>query len=271
MSGPVPFIPGSEYAGVVVDVGTDVDDLKPGDHVFGGGMNGAFASLVAAKATSLHRIPLHVDLHEASGFWVTYSTAYHTLRSVAGVSEGDWVVILGAAGGVGLASVDVGRLLGARVVAAASSDQKLEVCAARGAVGLINYTTEDLKIRIRDITGDGADVVVDPVGGPYAEQALRSIRWGGRFVCVGFATGEIPRIPLNLVLLKGVVIKAFEARTFGEHAPEASRLGEAELMEHLVEGRLHPHISEVYPLEEAAGAMRSVRERRARGKVVIVP
>ena len=271
ISVPVPFIPGSEYAGVIAEVGADVKDLVPGDHVFGSAMNGAFASLIAVDVGAVHRIPDHVDLQEAAGFWVTYSTAYHTLRTVAAVTEGDWVVVLGAAGGVGLASVDVARLLGARVLAAASSDDKLEVCAKRGAEGLVNYTTEDLKVRIREITGGGADVVVDPVGGPYAEQALRSTRWGGRFVCVGFASGEIPRIPLNLVLLKGVVIKGFEMRTFSEHAPEASRRDEAELLDHLVEGRLHPHISEVYALAETAAAMRCVSERQATGKVIIVP
>jgi len=271
VSVPVPFIPGSEYAGVIIEAGSDVQSVRPGDRVFGSTMKGAFASRLTAPAASVRRLPASADLREAAGFWVAYGTAYQCLRTVAEVREGDWVVVLGAAGGVGLAAVDVARLLGARVLAAASTDEKLRVCAKRGAEGLVNYATEDLKARIRQITGGGADVVVDPVGGPYSEQALRSTRWGGRFVCVGFASGEIPRIPLNLVLLKGVVIKGFEMRTIGEHAPEASRRAQEELLAHFAAGRIHPYVSATYPLERAAEALRSMRDRRAAGKVVIVP
>jgi NADPH2:quinone reductase len=271
VSVPVPFIPGSEYAGVVLEAGPDAASLRPGDRVFGSTMIGGFASRIVVPAAAVHRLPARVDLREAAGFWLTYATAYQSLRTVAGVADGDWVVVLGAAGGVGLAAVDVARLLGARVLAAASSDEKLQVCAQRGAAGLVNYDTEDLKLRIRQITGEGADVVIDPVGGPYAEQALRSTRWGGRFVCVGFASGEIPRIPLNLVLLKGVVIKGMDIRTIHQHAPEASRRAEEELMAHFAAGRLHPYVSETYPLERAAEALCRVRDRQAVGKVVIVP
>jgi NADPH2:quinone reductase len=271
VSVPLPFVPGSEYAGVVAEVGSAVQTLRPGDHVFGSMMSGAFASRVAVPESGVRRVPNHVDLPEASGFWVTYSTAYHSLHTVADVQAGDWVVVLGAAGGVGLAAIDVAQLFGARVLAAASSDEKLQVCAKRGAEALVNYTTEDLKLRIKEATGGGADVVIDPVGGPFSEPALRSTRWGGRFVCIGFASGEIPRIPLNLVLLKGVIIKAFEARTFGEHAPEASRRNDAELLDHLAAGRIHPYISATYPLDQAAGALISVRDRTATGKVVILP
>jgi NADPH:quinone reductase len=268
---PVPFIPGSEYAGVIAEVGSAVESARPGDRVFGSTMQGAFASRIAVPAASVRQLPASVDVREAAGFWVTYSTAYHCLRTTAEVADGDWVVVLGAAGGVGLATVDVARLLGARVLAAASSDEKLRVCADRGAEGLVNYATEDLKMRIRQITGGGADVVIDPVGGLYSEQALRSTRWGGRFVCAGFASGDIPRIPLNLVLLKGVVIKGFDMRGVIEHEPEAGHQANQELMEHFAAGRLRPYVSQTYPLERAAEALRSVQDRRATGKVIIVP
>jgi NADPH2:quinone reductase len=179
--------------------------------------------------------------------------------------------VLGAAGGVGLACVEVAQLLGAKVLAAASSDDKLDVCRARGAEAIVNYTTEDLKVRLRELTDGGAHVVIDPVGGPYAEQALRSTRFGGRFVTVGFASGEIPRIPLNLVLLKGMIIMGFEFLSFATHAPEASRRDREELLTHLADGHIHPHISSSYPLEQAADALLEVAERRATGKVLVEP
>jgi NADPH:quinone reductase len=266
-----PFTPGSEFAGVVASAGTDVSHLSVGDRVFGSSMVGAFATQIVVPARSARRIPPQVDLQEAAGFWVAYSTAYHSLRSVAAVREGEWVVVLGATGGVGTAALDIAQLLGARVVAAASTDEKLEICAGRGAEGLINYSTEDLKTRIRDITGLGADVVLDPVGGPYSEQALRATRWGGRFVCIGFASGDIPRIPLNLVLLKGVHIMGFDVRTFHDHAPDESERDDEELFDHFVNGRVRPNVSRAFSLADAAAALRTVADRQVTGKVVIVP
>jgi NADPH2:quinone reductase len=216
-------------------------------------------------------VPENVDLRAAAAFGVGYFTAYHSLRSVADVRPGEWVAVLGAAGGVGLATIEVAQLLGAKVLAAASSDARLDVCRARGAAAVVNYDTEDLKVRLKELTDGGAHVVIDPVGGPYAEQALRSTRFGGRFVTVGFASGEIPRIPLNLVLLKGMVIMGFEFLSFVTHAPDAARRDREELLAHLAAGRIQPHISNAYPLEQAADALREVAERRATGKVLVEP
>ena len=216
-------------------------------------------------------MPDGVDFPQAAAFGVVYMTAYNALRSVAETKEGDWVVVLGAAGGVGTASVEVAQLLGGRVLAAASSDEKLALCRELGAEAVVNYETEDLKERIKQITDGGADVVIDPVGGRYSEQALRATRWGGRFVVVGFASGEIPRIPLNLVLLKGPIVKGFEVRTFSEHAPDENRRDREEAYTHFAAGRLRPHVSEVFPLERVGDALEAVAERRALGKVIVSP
>jgi NADPH:quinone reductase-like Zn-dependent oxidoreductase len=271
VSVPPPFVPGSEYAGTVVAVGSDVTQFVPGDRVFGGGIVGAFAQMVCAPEWALTRVPDAVTTMEASAFGVVYRTAYHALRSVADVQPGEWVAVLGAAGGVGLAAVELAVVRGARVLAAASSPAKLDVCRASGAEATIDYDTEDLKERMKEITGGGAHAVLDPVGGPYAEQALRATRWGGRFVTLGFASGEIPRIPLNLVLLKGVIVKGFEIRTFSEHAPDDARRDHEELDELFVSGKVRPHVSTVYPLDRVSDALADLAERRAVGKVVIDP
>jgi NADPH2:quinone reductase len=208
-------------------------------------------------------------VRSVAGFWVAYATAYHSLRSVAEVRPGELVVVLGAAGGVGLAAVEVAHALGATVIAAASSDERLAICRERGAAHGVNYAAADLRDALRAVAPNGVDVVIDPVGGPYAERALRAMRWGGRFVTVGYASGEIPRIPLNLVLLKGVTIKGFEIRTFSELAPDAAKRDEAELMALFAAGRLAPHISSVHPLDEIAAALAEVASRRSTGKVLL--
>src|SRR5581483_564073 len=179
--------------------------------------------------------------------------------------------VLGAAGGVGLASVEIAQVLGGRVVACASTDEKLAICRERGAEATINYDSEDLKTRLREVTDGGADVVIDPVGGPYSEQALRSMRWRGRFVTVGFASGEIPRIPLNLVLLKGMSVIGFEMGSFFMKAPELTQRDRGEMMQLLADGVIKPYSSSVHPLERAADAFRELAERRATGKVLIDP
>lgn len=268
---PLPLIPGSEYAGTVLSVGSAVQALRPGDRVGGSVAVGAFASQVAVPAQNVWVVPDSVDMAEAAAFRVTYLTSYHALRSVADVQPGEWVVILGAAGGVGIAAIDIAKLLGARVIAVAGSEHKLEVCRERGADATINYAEEDLKQRIKDITGGGANVVIDPVGGPFSEAALRATAWGGRFVCIGFASGEIPRIPLNLVLLKGVIVLGMEIRTFGQNRPEAAARDEAEAFDHFAAGRLRPYVEARFTLDRTLDALLSVRERRAIGKVVILP
>jgi NADPH2:quinone reductase len=268
---PLPIIPGSEFAGTVRSRGERVERLAVGDRVAGAAMVGAFAEQIAVPAASLWPVPAGVDMAEAAAFRVTYLTSYHALRSVAVVAPGEWVVVLGAAGGVGLSVVDIAKLLGARVIAAASGPDKLAVCRERGADETIDYSREDLKTRIKEITGTGANVVIDPVGGDQAEPALRAMGWGGRYVCVGFASAQIPCIPLNLVLLKGVVICGMEMRTFGQHRAKDAARDEADLFEHFRTGTLRPLISARFDLENTAEAMRTVSERRAIGKVVITP
>ncbi len=271
VSAPLPFIPGSEFAGEVVAVGERCERVHVGDRVRGGGFVGAFAELVTAAEAAVAPVPDGVDFAAAAAYGVTYETAYHALVTVGGVQPGEWVAVLGAAGGVGSAAVQLAHVLGARVVAAASSPAKLEVCRQMGADALIDYSTADLKDELKAVTDGGADIVIDPVGGPYAEPALRAMRWGGRFVTIGFASGEIPKIPLNLVLLKGVAVTAFEFRGYGEHRPDAMARWKAELSAMLVDGRIRPHISAVYPLAATATALEDVLGRRATGKVIIDP
>jgi NADPH:quinone reductase len=268
---PAPFIPGSEFSGTVTELGDGVTKWAVGDRVFGGSMVGSFAEYVCVNQGGIRPVPDGVELHTAAGFWVAHMTSYHALRSVAEVSPGDVVVVLGAAGGVGLAAVEIAVALGAVVIAAASSDDKLQVCVGRGAQHTVNYTTHDLRDAIKAIAPDGCDIVIDPVGGPLAERALRATKWGGRFVTVGFASGEIPKIPLNLVLLKGVIIKGFEIRTFSHYAPDQAERDERELLAMLADGRLRPHVSSTFALADSGQALRFVADRHATGKVLIVP
>ena len=264
-----PYTPGCEFAGTVAAIGEGVTNLRVGNRIIGKGTHGAFAEFTTAPANYVDLLPDGIEWIDAAAFGVTYMTAYHAVRTFGRVSPGEWVVVLGAGGGVGLAAIDVARALGARVVAAASSDAKLEACRKQGAEAVVNYARDDLRQAIREVTGAGADVVVDPVGGTWTEAALRSTRWGGRFVVVGFASGEIPRIPLNLVLLKGVIVTSVDNRTMPQNAPELTRMHRAELMELFAAGKLKPYVSAVYPLERVAEALRDVADRRAIGKIVI--
>jgi NADPH2:quinone reductase len=268
---PTPFIPGSELSGDVIAIGEGVTEVAIGDRVYGGAMVGAFAEQILLPAARLNPIPARVSYEAAAAFGVVYGTAYHALRSVAEVEPGDTVLVLGAAGGVGLAAVEIAQVLGASVIAAASTDAKLAVCRERGAEVTINYGRDDLRAVLREVAPAGVDVVIDPVGGPLAEAALRGTNWGGRFVTVGFASGEIPRIPLNLVLLKGVIVKGFEIRTFGDHAPELYERDRAELNALFEAGRIEPHVCATFPLDRTAEALRFVADRKATGKVLIAP
>jgi NADPH2:quinone reductase len=269
VSVPLPFVPGSEFSGTVTAIGEGVTNVSVGDHVFGAAMSGSFAEQVMVPAEGLRTVPSAVALDAAAGFWVAHATAYHALRSVAEVTSGDLVVVLGAAGGVGLAAVELASVLGGRVIAAASTDDKLALCRGRGAEMTINYAETDLRDALRELVPGGIDVVIDPVGGPYAEQALRALRWKGRFVTVGFASGEIPRIPLNLVLLKGCIIKGFEIRTFAKVERELAARDERELVELLTSGQVKPHISATYDLDHVAEALSAVAGRRSTGKVLL--
>lgn len=265
---PVPFVPGSELAGEVVAVG-DGAPFQPGQRVTATTATGAFAELALLDAASVELIPDGADYASAAAFGVTYRTAYHALRSVAEVAHGDWVVVLGAAGGVGLAAVDLAVAMKARVLAAASSPAKLELCRRRGAEATVDYDREDLKSRIRELTGDAARVVLDPVGGPYAEPALRALARGGCFVTLGYASGTIPSIPLNLVLLKGITIRGMEIRTFMVDRPGDAARDMAELGQMFAAGTIRPFIGARFPLADTAEALRHVADRKVLGKVVI--
>ena len=269
VSAPVPFIPGSEFAGEVVEVAEGADGVAVGDRVFGSVFIGAFADEVVVGSRSLSRTPDGVDDTTAAAFGVAYKTAYHVLRSVAEVQPGDELVVLGAGGGVGSAAVQLGALLGATVTAVASTDEKLDAARACGATRVINHRAGDLRQALRDALPDGAEAVVDPVGGDLAEPALRAVHWGGRFVTVGFASGTIPRIPLNLVLLKGVRVLGFQFRDFATHMAADMARNDAELLELLASGRARPVVGASYDLTETAEALRVVGDGEAVGKVVL--
>ncbi len=265
---PVPFTPGSELAGEVVAAG-DGTAFQPGNRVFGPTPTGAFAELALLDAHAASPVPDGADFAAAAAFGVTYRTAYHALRSVAQVAEGDWVVVLGAAGGVGQAALDLAVAMKARVLAAASTEQKLDICRQRGAEAVVDYDRDDLKSAIRKHTGGGARVVIDPVGGRYAEPALRALARGGVFITLGYAAGTIPAIPLNLVLLKDITIRGMEIRTFTADYPEHAARDMRELHQMFDDGRIRPYIGARFPLADTATALRYVAERKAIGKVVI--
>jgi len=266
ISVPPPFVPGSEFAGVIAETGDGSGGFAVGDRITGTALYGAFAEEVVVPTAGLSRIPDGVDDRTAAAFGVAYRTAYHALRSMARVQEGDEVIVLGAGGGVGLAAVQLGVQLGASVTAVASSAEKLELAAGYGAKHVVNHKTGDLRGALKEAVPGGADAVVDPVGGDLSEPALRSLSRGGRFVTVGFASGRIPRIPLNLVLVKGVQVLGFQ---FQDVRPDEFARNDGELRQQLVSGRVRPHVGAVYPLSETVAALRHVADGRAIGKVLI--
>ncbi|MEM9920557.1 MAG: NADPH:quinone oxidoreductase family protein [Bacteroidota bacterium] len=268
---PLPFSPGSDVAGVVRAVGEDVKHLKVGDAVFGMLVFGGFAEQVVAPANSCFPMPPGMDFNVAASFMLAYGTSYHALKDRARLQAGETLVVLGASGGVGLAAVELGKAMGARGIAAASTDEKLELCKQYGAEAGINYQTEDLKKRIKELTdGKGADVVYDPVGGDYSEAALRATAWKGRFLVVGFAAGSIPRIPLNLALLKGCqIVGVFYGDFAIRHEPKLNVQNTVELFQLYAQGKLKPHIHKTYPLAEAPRALEDMIARKVMGKAVI--
>ena len=267
---PLPFTPGSDIAGIVKEVGSEVKHLKVGDEVFGFVPYGGFAEEVIVPSNACFPKPPSMDFSTAASFLLAYGTSYHALKDRAQLKEGETLLVLGASGGVGLAAVELGKLMGAKVIAAASSDDKLALCKEYGAVETINYATEDLKNRIKELTdGKGVDVVYDPVGGHYSEVALRSMAWEGRFLVVGFAAGEIPKIPLNLTLLKGCSIVGVFWGSFAMKTPKKNMVNTMELMQWYSEGKLKPHIHGIYPLAETSKALEEMMNRLVKGKVVI--
>ena len=222
----------------------------------------------AERLTALP-VGANVDMRALAAFGVTYTTAYHALRTFADVQPGEYVTVLGAGGGVGLAAVDLATALGAKPIAVAGASAKLAVAVQRGAVGAEDYTTEDLKARLNELTGGGAAVVIDPVGGPQAEPALRAMRWGGRYVVLDFAAGDIPRVLLNLVLLKGIRIVGFENRTILHHLPEVAAAHRAEVLNLFLDGAVSPHVGAVFSFRDVGSALGELADRRAVGKVVV--
>jgi NADPH:quinone reductase len=267
-----PFAPGSDVAGVVKKVGDGVTHTRVGDRVLAVLGWGGFVEEVAVDESKLIPLPPNLAFVTAAAFALTYATSYYALKDRAHLQAGETLLVLGAAGGVGLAAVEIGKVMGAKVIAAASSDEKLAVCRQYGADELINYSSEDLKERLKTLThGNGVDVVYDPVGGPYSEIALRNTAWEGRFLVIGFSNGAIPRIPLNLALLKGCSIVGVFFGAFAQRDPNHNTQNFQQLLSWIEAGKLKPLISATYPLSHAADALKSITARKVTGKVVVVP
>jgi NADPH2:quinone reductase len=268
----LPFTPGSELSGVVRAIGDGVTNAKVGDKVIAFIGQGAFAQQVLVPANAIIPMPEGMDFDTAAAITLTYGTSHHAVVDRAQLKAGETMLVLGAAGGVGLAAIDIGKALGAKVIAAASTDEKLAICRQHGADVCINYSTEDLREAIKVATnGKGPDVIYDPVGGIYAEPAFRSIAWRGRYLVVGFANGEIPKLPLNLMLLKGASLVGVFWGEFAKREPKANLLAMRELMTWLADGKIKPHISGRYALKDTASALNDLAARKVTGKIVIQP
>ncbi len=266
----LPFTPGSDIAGVVKEVGERVTHVKQGDEVFGFVLNGGFAEEVVVPANACFLKPPQMDFPIAASFMMAYGTAYHALKDRGWLKEGETLLVLGASGGVGLAAVELGKLLGAKVIAAASSEEKLALCKEYGADEVIDYTQDDLKTKIKELTGGkGVDVVYDPVGGSYSEAAIRGMAWEGRYLIIGFAAGDIPKIPLNLALLKGCALVGVFWGNFAMKTPKKNLQNTMELMQWYAQGKLKPHIHKVYALAEVPKALEAMMRRKVKGKAVI--
>ena len=268
----LPYIPGTEGAGTVVAIGDGADGWSIGDRVAGGlGTTGAFAERMVIPALAARRLPDNVSFEAVTGLNYAYGTTLYALKHRADLQPGETMLVTGAGGAVGLSAVEIGKLMGARVIAAASSDEKLDLCRERGADEVVNYSTENLKERAKELTdGEGVDVVYDCVGGDKAELALRAIGWEGRFLVIGFTAG-IPSIPLNLALLKSCQIIGVFYGAMTAREPERNAEISNQLIEWVADGKLDPHVSGRYPLERAGEALRALIDRKAAGKLVVTP
>lgn len=266
-----PFSPGSDIAGTVMSVGSKVKHLKPGDEVVAMTAYGGFAEKAVVDANLVFPKPPGMSMTHAASFLMAYGTSYYALTRRAKLKAGETVLVLGAAGGVGLTAIQIAKQFGATVIAAASSDEKLAVCKESGADLVINYSTEDLKTRAKELTnGNGVDVVYDPVGGDYAEPALRAIAWEGRYLVIGFAAGDIPKIPLNLALLKGCQIVGVFWGSYAQRQPQDNMADAMQLITWFNEGKITPHIHGEYTLEDAPQALEDMLARKVKGKAIIV-
>jgi NADPH2:quinone reductase len=267
-----PFIPGGEAAGIVRAVGAAVNEVSVGDRVAATMMSGAFAEQIVVPEAAVVKLPDVVTFEIGAATLLTYATTLHALVDRAAIQRGETLLVLGASGGVGTAAIELGKALGAHVIAAASSDEKVAYCKERGANEGINYAREDLKERAKALThGNGANVIYDPVGGPFAEAALRSIAWEGRYLVVGFATGEIPKIPLNLVLLKGCQVVGVFWGSFAMRESVKNHANARKILEWVADGKLAPHVDTVMPFAEAGAALARMEKRDVKGKLVLVP
>ena len=268
----MPFSPSAEFAGIVEAVGDGVTDYSPGDRVMGYMRWGAAREKVVVGAQDLITIPEGVSLETAAGLMVTYGTTLHAYRDRADLKPGETVAVLGASGGVGQAAVEIASIMGAKVIACASSEDKLRFAKSLGAECLLDYSTQPLKETLKELTdGKGVDVVYDPVGGDLSEQALRATGWEGRYLVIGFAAGDIPKIPLNIIMLKGCDVLGVFWGAALERDPEGHRKNMAQLLDWVQDGRLKPHIHAVYPMEEIATALEEIAARKVQGKVIITP
>ena len=269
---PFPFSPAAEFSGVVESVGPGVDGIAPGDRVMGNIGWGAAREAVAVPADQLVKIPDALNFERAAGLTVTYATTLYALRERAALAPGETLVVLGASGGTGLAAIEIGKVMGARVIACASSAEKLDFARDHGADETVNYAAEDLRDALKRLGGErGVDVVYDPVGGPYAEPAVRSLGWEGRYLVVGFAAGEIPKLPLNLVLLKSCDIRGVLWGSWVRREPKAQRALMTQIVDWCAQGKLSAHVHAVYPLAEIVAALKAIADRKVMGKIVLRP
>jgi len=269
---PFPFSPAAEFAGEVESVGAGVTALKPGDRVIGNIGWGAAREKVAVAAEQLVPMPAGLDFDRAAGLTVTYGTTMHALNDRAKLKAGETLAVLGAAGGTGLAAVELGKLMGARVIACASSDEKIAFAKQHGADDGVNYASADLKDALRALTGGkGVNVVYDPIGGAQGEAALRGMDWGGRYLVIGFAAGDIPKLALNLVLLRSYDVLGVYWGAWVQRNPQAHRANMTKILEWCAQGKLSSHVHAVYPLEQATDALKAIAARQVMGKAILRP